>query len=59
MQWKSYSFYYLREGTSDDLDKIHEDLAFTNSPPRVHWDKIPFNNNYPVLYTNKVPEFIF
>ena len=59
MHWKLHAFHCLREGKSADLNKTHEDLAFTNSPPGVCWDKVPVNDSYPVLFTNEVAESSF
>ena len=54
MHWKSYAFYYLREGTSDELNNMHEDLAFNNSQPGVCWGKATSEQSYPVLSTDQV-----
>ena len=54
MHWKSHAFCCLREGTSDELNSMHEDLAFNNSPPGVNWDKVTSEQIYPVLSTDQV-----
>ena len=54
MHAKSCNFHHLREGTSDQSNQMYEDLVFTNSPPRAHWDNIPSSNNCPQISSNLV-----
>ena len=49
MHWKSHAFYCLRKGILNELNCMHEDLAFNKSPPGAYWDKVNQDDNYPVF----------
>jgi len=54
--WKAYCFYCRREGTSDHISKMWEDLAFNNPQyPGVLFENIPSADHYPVLSDPSVP----
>ena len=56
MYYKSYNFYCIREGTSDVINNIYEELAFNNYLSGAHWNKMPSCDDHPcVSSTNVTP----
>ena len=47
---KSCSFYYLREGTTESMNKMFEDLELINPPPGVCFDNVPSYDNCPFYH---------
>ena len=55
--WKSYTFHYLRDNTSDELNKIFENIAFLNPYLGVLETFIESSEFYPVFCKHKIGQF--
>ena len=53
--WKCYNFHYLREDSSDELNKMFEEAAFTNPSPGVMMKNVTTETHYPSFCCKKVP----